>query len=131
VIAPLMRRYSPFLISSLILGIGWVTLALVSIPQLAARRYGAFDALVWLGLAFAIVGPLFLTNLLWYRAIDRVGPSRANLFTNLQPFISVVFALVLLSETLNRWEVVGALGIAAAIALERLRGRTAVGVPAE
>src|SRR5205085_8794001 len=56
VIAPLMRRYSPFLISSLILGIGWVPLALVSIPQLAAQRYGAFDALVWLGLAFAIVG---------------------------------------------------------------------------
>ena len=130
VIAPLMRRYSPFLISSLILGIGWLPLALVSIPQLAAQRYSGFDWKVWLCLGYAIVGPLFLTNLLWYTAIDRVGPSRANLFTNLQPFISVVFALVLLSETLNRWEVVGAIGIASAIALERLR-RCPVAVTAE
>jgi len=131
VIAPLMRRYSPFLISSLILGIGWVPLALVSIPQVAAQRFDAFGWQIWLGLGFAIVGPLFLTNLLWYRAIESVGPSRANLFTNLQPFITVVLALVLLSETLNRWEVVGAVGIAAAIALERLRKRTPVAVVAE
>jgi drug/metabolite transporter (DMT)-like permease len=131
VVAPLMRRYSPFLISSLLLGIGWVPLALASIPQLADQRYGGFDWEVWLGLAYAIVGPLFLTNLLWYRAISSVGPSRANLFTNLQPFVSVLFALVLLSETLNRWEIVGAVGIASAIAIERLRRRPPVGVRVE
>jgi drug/metabolite transporter (DMT)-like permease len=131
VIAPLMRRYSPFLISSLILGIGVVPLALVSIPQLDAQGFGAFDWQVWAGLGFAIVGPLFLTNLLWYRAISSVGPSRANLFTNLQPFITVVLALVLLSETLNRWEVVGAVAIGAAITIERVRSRSLVRVPAE
>ena len=32
-IAPLMRRYSPFRISALVLAIGWLPLALVSIPQ--------------------------------------------------------------------------------------------------
>ena len=34
-IAPLMRRYSPFRISSLVLAIGWVPLALVGVPQIA------------------------------------------------------------------------------------------------
>jgi drug/metabolite transporter (DMT)-like permease len=123
VVAPLMRRYSPFLISSLILGIGWLPLALVSTPQLAEQQYTGFDWKVWLGLAYAIIGPLFLTNILWFTAIDRVGPSRANLFTNLQPFFAVLFALVLLSEHLNRWEIVGAVAIAAGIALERVRRR--------
>jgi drug/metabolite transporter (DMT)-like permease len=131
VIAPLMRRYSPFLISSLILGIGWVPLVLVSIPQLADQRYGGFDWKIWLCLAYAIVGPLFLTNILWYRAISSVGPSRANLFTNLQPFVAVLLALVLLSESLNRWEVVGAVGIAAAIGVERFRRRATAEVVAE
>jgi drug/metabolite transporter (DMT)-like permease len=126
-----MQRYSPFLISSLILGIGWVPLVLVSIPQLAEQRYAGFDWKIWLCLAYAIIGPLFLTNILWYRAISHVGPSRANLFTNLQPFVAVLFALVLLSESLNRWEVVGAVGIAAAIAVERLRRRTTAEVAAE
>ena len=131
VVAPLMQRYSPFLISSLILGIGWLPLALVSIPQLAEQRYGGFDWKVWLCLGYAIIGPLFLTNLLWYTAIDRVGPSRANLFTNIQPFFAVLFALVLLSEHLNRWEIVGAVAIGAGILLERLRRQAPVEVAAE
>ena len=131
VVAPLMRRYSPFLISSLILGIGWLPLALVSTPQLAEQRYTGFDWKVWLGLAYAIVGPLFLTNILWFTAIDRVGPSRANLFTNIQPFFAVLFALVLLSEHLNRWEIVGAVAIAAGIALERVRRREPIRVAVE
>jgi len=131
VVAPLMRRYSPFLISSLILGIGWLPLALVSTPQLAEQQYTGFDWKVWLGLAYAIVGPLFLTNILWFTAIDRVGPSRANLFTNIQPFFAVLFALVLLSEHLNRWEIVGAVAIAAGIALERVRRREPIRVAVE
>jgi drug/metabolite transporter (DMT)-like permease len=122
-IAPLMRRYSPFRISALVLALGWLPLALVSIPQLSEQQWGGFGWPVWLALGFAIVGPLFLTNILWFTAIDRVGPSRATLFANLQPFFAVLFALVLLSEHLNRWEIVGAFAIATGILLERLRRR--------
>jgi drug/metabolite transporter (DMT)-like permease len=125
-IAPLMRRYSPLRISALVLALGWVPLALVSIPQLADQRFTGFGWKMWLAFGFAVIGPLFLTNILWFTAIDRVGPSRASLFVNLQPFFAVLFALVLLSEHLNRWEIVGAVAIGAGIALERLRGRAAV-----
>ena len=122
-IAPLMRRYSPFRISALVLALGWLPLALVSIPQLEQQQWDGFGWPVWLALGYAIIGPLFLTNILWFTAIDRVGPSRATLFTNLQPFFAVLFALVLLSEHLNRWEIVGAFAIATGILLERLRRR--------
>ena len=117
-IAPLMRRYSPYRISAFVLGLGWIPLALVSVGQISAQSF-SFDRLVWIGFAYAVVGPLFLTNVLWFTAIDRVGPSRAALFGNLQPFFSVVFALLLLDEHLNRWEIVGGLAIAAAILVER------------
>ncbi len=134
-IAPLMRRYSPFRISALVLGLGWVRLALVSVPQLREQDWGGLGWAVWLAVGYAILGPLFLTNILWFTAINRVGPSRAALFANLQPFFAVLFALVLLSEHLSRWEIVGGLAIAAGIALERLRRRepqrATVGVQAE
>ncbi|HEY2219945.1 MAG TPA: DMT family transporter [Gaiellaceae bacterium] len=129
-IAPLMRRYSPFRISALVLALGWLPLALVSIPQLEQQQWDGFGWPVWLALGYAIIGPLFLTNILWFTAIDRVGPSRATLFTNLQPFFAVLFALVLLSEHLNRWEIVGALAIATGILLERLRRREPRHAPA-
>jgi drug/metabolite transporter (DMT)-like permease len=124
-IAPLMRRYSPFRISALVLALGWVPLALVSIPQLLDQGYGGFGWKMWLAFGYAVVGPLFLTNILWFTSIDRVGPSRASLFANLQPFFGVCFALVLLSEHLNRYEVAGGFAIAAGIVLERARRRVA------
>ena len=76
---------------------------------------------MWLGFGYAVVGPLFLTNILWFTAIDRVGPSRASLFGNLQPFFAVFFALVLLGESLHALEIAGGLLIFAGIAYERMR----------
>ena len=66
-----------------------------------------------------MVGPLFLTNILWFTAIDRVGPSRATLFANLQPFFAVLFAVLLLSEHLSGWEIAGGVAIAVGIVIER------------
>ena len=119
-IAPLMRRYSPFRISALVLALGWVPLALVSIPQLAEQSFAGFGPLVWIAFAYAVIGPLFLTNILWFTAIARVGPSRASLFANLQPFFAVLFAVLLLSEHLSAWEIAGGVAIGAGIALERV-----------
>ena len=130
-IAPLMRRYSPFRISALVLALGWLPLALVSVTELAAQGYGTFGWKLWLAFGYAVVGPLFLTNILWFTAIARVGPSRATLYATIQPFFAVLFAILLLSEHLNRWDIVGGVAIAAGIALERVRGRApAVGVAA-
>ncbi|HXY80789.1 MAG TPA: DMT family transporter [Gaiellaceae bacterium] len=127
-IAPLMRRYSPFRISALVLAIGWVPLALASIPQLASQEF-SFGWKTWLGFGYAVIGPLFLTNILWFTAIDRVGPSRAALFGNLQPFFAVFFALILLSETLHSLEIVGGILIFAGILLERIWHQGAVSAP--
>ncbi len=118
-IVPLMRRYSPFRISSVVLPLGWVPLALVSIPQVSAQTVDGFGWTMVLAFAFAVVGPLFLTNILWFTAVDRVGPSRATLFANLEPFFAVLFAVLLLSESLNALELAGGAAIAAGIVIER------------
>jgi drug/metabolite transporter (DMT)-like permease len=118
-IAPLMRRYSPYRISAVILLVMSVPFLAASSGQIAEQDYGELSGLVWVGLAFAIVGPLFLTNLLWFTAIHRVGPSRATLFANVQPFVAAVFALLILSEHLHWLQVVGGMTILAGIVLER------------
>jgi len=122
-IAPLMRRYSPYRISALVLAVGWVPLALVSTHEVAHQQF-SFGWKVWLGFAYAVVGPLFLTNILWFTSIDRVGPARASLFANVQPFFAVIFALILLGESLHALEIVGGVLIFAGIALERITRRT-------
>jgi drug/metabolite transporter (DMT)-like permease len=119
-ITPLMRRYSPFRISSLVLGIGWIPLAITGARQTASQSFH-FGTLMWVAFGFAVIGPLFLTNILWFTAISRVGPSRASLFSNLQPLFGVGFALLLLGEHLTRWELVGGAAILGAVLVERLR----------
>jgi drug/metabolite transporter (DMT)-like permease len=123
-IAPLMRSYSPYRISALVLAIGWAAVALTGISQTAHQSFD-LSGLVWVCLGYAILGPLVLTNILWFRAVSRVGPSRATLVANLQPFIAAVFALVLLSETITWVQIVGGALIGGGILLAR-RPRAAV-----
>ena len=125
-IAPLMRRYTASRISMYALGIGAIPLFAAGAQQIGDQNYAALPSLVWVAYAFAVLGPLFVTNLLWFNAIDKVGPSRASLYANLQPFLGAIFALVILSESVTRLQVVGGLLIATGIVLSRGREPVAV-----
>jgi len=128
-IAPLMTRYTASRISAYALSIGAVLLLIAGAPQLGSQEYASLPALVWVAYVFAVLGPLFVTNLLWFNSIEKVGPSRASLYANLQPFLGAIFALLLLSESMTAIQVVGGLLIAAGILLSR--GGQPVLVPQE
>jgi drug/metabolite transporter (DMT)-like permease len=119
-IAPLMARYSASRISAVVLGLGWVLIALVGAPQTLEQDYGV-GWWVWVLLAFATLGPLVVTNVLWFRSLERIGASRATLVANLQPFVAAVFALVLLSEEMTLVQVAGGLLIMVGILTARRR----------
>src|SRR5207245_8914188 len=106
-------------ITAVVLAIGCGPPPPGSIPQLGDDQL-SFRRKVWLGVGYAVVGPLFLTHSLWFTAIDRVGASRASLFANLQPFFAVFFALILLGESLHTLEIAGGVLIFAGIAYERV-----------
>jgi drug/metabolite transporter (DMT)-like permease len=122
-IAPLMRSYSPYRISALVLAIGWVAVAATGFTQTTHQSFD-FSGLVWLCLFYAILGPLVLTNILWFKAVDQVGPSRATLVANLQPFIAAIFALILLKETMTWIQILGGILIGGGIFLARRRARS-------
>ena len=119
-IVPLLRHYSPYRISAIALLAGAVPALLTALPQLLDQDWD-LAPLVWAAFAFAVVGPLVVTNVLWFTAIDRVGPSRATLVANLQPFLAALFAVVLLSETMTVVQVVGGATIALSLVLARRR----------
>ena len=121
-IAPLMRRYSPYRISAVVLALAWLGLVAVGGPQTAEQDVELGGA-VWALFAFAVLGPLDVTNVLWFRSLDRIGPSRATLAANLQPFVAALLGLLLLDESLAAIQVAGGALIAAGIALARRRPR--------
>jgi drug/metabolite transporter (DMT)-like permease len=115
-IAPLMRLYSPFRLSSVFLLAVTVPLFALGAAQIGRQEW-TFGPLVWLGFAFAVLGPLVLTNLLWFTAIEKVGPSRALLYANLQPFLAAIVALLVLAESITLVQVAGGVALAAGIAI--------------
>jgi len=117
-VSPLLQRYSTLRISSLAFAIGTVPLLIVGSQQLLTQDY-SFSPSIWLLLAFAVLGPLVAANLLWFGAISRVGPSRASVFANLQPFLAAFFSLLILSESMTRVQIVGGIAIAGGILLSR------------
>ena len=124
-IAPLMTRYTASRISAYALTMGAILLLIAGAPQLASQDYTSLPGLVWVAYVFAVLGPLCLTNLLWFNSIEQVGPSRASLYANLQPFLGAIFALLLLSESMTALQVGGGVLIAAGIVLSR-RGQPAL-----
>jgi drug/metabolite transporter (DMT)-like permease len=118
-VAPLMTRYTASRISAYGLTIGGVILLAAATPQLTSQDFGSLPTLVWVSFVFAVLGPLFLTNLLWFNSIDQIGPSRASLYANLQPFLGAIFALLLLSESMTALQIGGGVLIAAGIVLSR------------
>lgn len=119
-VAPLMRTYSPTRMSAVVIPVAWVAIALVGLPGTVDQEW-SLGWHVWVLVALATVGPLVITNVLWFRSIHRIGANKATLAANLQPFVAAVLAVVLLSEPLGVLQVAGGLLIALGILVVRRR----------
>ena len=58
-----------------------------------------------------------VAHIWWYRAVERVGASRAAVFMNITPIVGVVLATTLLAEPVGIWEVLGTLLVLGGVAL--------------
>ena len=120
VFAPLTKTYSVTRISAVVLPCTWILLALAGTPQMRDQDW-SLGWEIWALLVFATIGPLVLTNVLWFRSIRRIGANRATLVANLEPFVAAVLAVVLLSEPLGLLQILGGIAIAGGIVLARRR----------
>jgi drug/metabolite transporter (DMT)-like permease len=118
--APLMRHYSPMRMSAAVFPITWILIAVTKAAS-GEQQDWSLGVDVWALLLFATLGPLVVTTILWFRAIHRIGPARATLAANLQPFVAAVLAVLLLSEPLSLLQVAGGVLIAAGILAARRR----------
>jgi drug/metabolite transporter (DMT)-like permease len=119
-VAPLMRTYSPSRMSAYVIPVAWVALMLTALPQSSEQDW-TLGWEIWVLLVFATLGPLVLTNVLWFRSVHRIGANRATLAANLQPFVAAVLAVILLSEPLGWLQIAGGVLIALGILVVRRR----------
>jgi drug/metabolite transporter (DMT)-like permease len=123
-IRPLMARYTALSLSTFMMVVGTLALAPFALPEIASTDWRAVPGEAWLGLLYAALLSVSLTNILYFTAIRRVGASRAALYTYLQPFLAVLFATLLLRESAAPLQLAGGIVVIAAILVARPRRRT-------
>lgn len=85
----------------LLLPVAMVEWWLVGFPPLDSATH-------WAGLAFLGIFPSVVALLLYNYAIGVLGPSRASIFMNLLPVVTMVGAFLLLGDRITWWQVSGA-----------------------
>src|SRR5262249_9056612 len=111
-----LASYSPLLATTAAYVLGTMLVlptAAITAPLFPAPRVSSLTA--WAVVFYqGILGAV--AHIWWYRAVLVVGPSQAAIFTNLQPIIGIVLAL-LLGEQIGIWHVVGTLFVLAGVGL--------------
>ncbi|PYN74158.1 MAG: hypothetical protein DMD96_30940 [Candidatus Rokuibacteriota bacterium] len=88
--------------------------AALTAPLFAAPRLGSLTAWTVVGYQ-GLLGAV--AHIWWYQAVHVVGPSQAEIFTNLQPIVGIVLAPLLLGERIGLGQVVGTLFVLGGVGL--------------
>ncbi len=115
IVVPLLGRYSANRVSAAVTVTGTLALVPLGLPALLATDLAAVPVEIWAIVAYAALGALVLTNLLYFTAVRNVGASRAAAFIYLQPVFGVVLALLLLGESITLLQVTGGAVVFASI----------------
>ncbi len=127
---PLIERHSPLFITGLTMAIGGLPYVLIALPQMLETDWGAVSLWTWGALVWSGLFALNAAYLIWYMAVQRIGPSHTALFSNAVPIAAIAVAAVWLGEPITATKVVGAVAIVGGVFLTRL-GRRPSGVPIE
>lgn len=120
----LSARYSPFLLTAMVAFVGTVfflPLAWLSAPLPTTISPMGVGAVAYLGIVVT-VGAYGLYNL----GVSRLPASQASGFTNLIPVFTLLFAIVLLGESLNPIQMLAAAVVFAGVLLSQWRAPRAV-----
>jgi drug/metabolite transporter (DMT)-like permease len=90
--------------------------------QAGDQSWSGIPAHHWVYMVVAALGAMFLSNTLYYFALDRIGPSRVGMYTNLEPGFTILLAWGIGRETITAAHITGFIAIMAGIGLTKMGG---------
>jgi drug/metabolite transporter (DMT)-like permease len=119
----LIARHSPLYVTGMTMVIGGVPYVLLATPALIRLDWTAPAAWTWIALVLSAVFALGLAYLIWYTAVQKIGPSRTAIYSNVVPIVAMAVAALWLGEPLTRTKLVGATAVLTGVALTRTARR--------
>ena len=81
----LMSRHSPLFVTGVTMAIGTIPYALLALPTLLRLDWSDVSPTVWLILFPSGLSALNFAFLVWYTAVQRLGPARTSIYSNASP----------------------------------------------
>ena len=123
---PFTERVDGLTLSAVTMTGGIVPMLIVAAPSLLATRWGQVSNAGWAAVAYSGVLALVVAYLFWYRGVRVLGPTRASMYSNLQPLFAMAAAWLVLNESPHVMQIAGATCIIGGLLLTRLPGRLAI-----
>lgn len=128
--AGLMRRHSPLYVTGMSMAIGGLPYAAILLPEVLRVEWLHLSAYTLIALPLSALLALCLSYLIWYTGVQRIGPARTSIYSNVVPIVGMLVARVWLGEPITPAKIIGAAAIVGGVVLTRL-GRTTDAVPVE
>jgi drug/metabolite transporter (DMT)-like permease len=117
--APLLATLSPLRLTAWSIVFGAVVMAIPGLTQLAGARIAWLNPGTVAAIAYSGIVAGGLANVLVFRAIAQVGPSRVANLQLLVPALTVLLAAVVLGEPILAGQIIGGVVIVAGILIAR------------
>ena len=124
---PVTTRVDGLTLSAVTMTGGIIPLLIVGAPSLATTNWAAVPAAGWAAVAYSGLLALVVAYLFWYRGVRVLGPTRASMYSNLQPLVAMLAAWPLLGETPRALQLMGAACIVGGLLLTRTAAPKAEG----
>jgi drug/metabolite transporter (DMT)-like permease len=91
----------------------------VAVPDLLATDWRSLSGTAWFGMAYSGLLAIALASVIWQTGVQRVGSTRASVYSFLSPLIALIVGRVFLHEVLSPWQTAGVAGVLVGVALAR------------
>lgn len=126
----LIARHSPLFVTGMTMAIGGVPYAALVFPQFLGLDWASVSVFTWVSLVLSALLALNVAYLIWYTGVQRIGPSRTSMYSNLVPLVAMGIAGYWLGEPISNDKLIGAVAVLSGVALTRL-GRRPSPIPCE
>ena len=117
---PVTTRIDGLTLSAVTMTGGIIPLLIAGAPSLAATNWGAVPPAGGAAIAYSGLLALVVAYLFWYRGVRVLGPTRASMYSNLQPLVAMLAAWPLLGEIPRAMQLMGAACIIGGLLLTRI-----------
>ena len=104
---------------------GLVPMLIAATPSLLATSWGSVSAVGWGAVGYSGIIALVVAYLFFYRGVRVLGPTRAAMYSNLQPIFAMTAAWAMLGEVPHARQLLGGACIVGGLLLTRMPSRQA------